>query len=55
MLEAPTRERLITEAMRLFGEHGYRGTSVAQIEGEAYLAEWTTMLTHRINALREGL
>ena len=38
MPEAPTRERLVTEAMRLFGEQGYQGTSVAQIEAAAGLA-----------------
>src|ERR1700710_1980776 len=38
MPEAPTRERLVTEAMRLFGEQGYKATSVAQIEAAAGLA-----------------
>jgi AcrR family transcriptional regulator len=33
----PTRERIVEEAMRLFGEHGYRGTSVATIEAAAGL------------------
>ncbi|MBX9639139.1 MAG: TetR family transcriptional regulator, partial [Mycobacteriaceae bacterium] len=32
MREASTRDRLVTEAMRLFGEQGYSATSVAQIE-----------------------
>lgn len=32
-----TRERIIDEAMRLFGENGYKGTSVAQIERAAGL------------------
>jgi AcrR family transcriptional regulator len=34
---SPTRERIIDEAMRLFGENGYEGTSVAQIEKAAGL------------------
>ena len=38
MQAAPTRERLVTEAMRLFGEQGYQATSVAQIEAAAGLA-----------------
>jgi Bacterial regulatory proteins, tetR family len=38
MPEAPTRERLVTEAMRLFGEQAYQATSVAQIEAAADLA-----------------
>lgn len=33
-----TRERLVTEAMRLFGEHGYAGTSVGDIEAAAGLS-----------------
>jgi AcrR family transcriptional regulator len=33
-----TRERLVSAAVRLFGEHGYAGTTVGQIESEAGLA-----------------
>lgn len=33
-----TRERIITEALRLFAERGYTGTSVAAIEKEAGLS-----------------
>ena len=33
----PTRQRVLTEAMRLFGEQGYSATSVAQIEAAAGL------------------
>ena len=29
----PTRERLVEAAMQLFGEQGYKETTVAQIEG----------------------
>lgn len=37
MGEISTKERLVTEAMRLFGEQGYKATSVAQIEKAAGL------------------
>jgi AcrR family transcriptional regulator len=33
-----TRERIVTEAMRLFAERGYRGTTVWDIEEAAGLA-----------------
>src|SRR5690606_28173375 len=33
-----TRSRLIAESMRLFGERGYSGTSVSQIEAAAGLS-----------------
>ena len=35
---APTRERLVTEAMRLFSTKGFEATSVSQIEAAAGLA-----------------
>ena len=35
---APTRERLVTEAMRLFSAKGFEATSVSQIEAAAGLA-----------------
>ena len=31
MPAAPTKDRLVTEAMRLFGEQGYQATSITQI------------------------
>jgi AcrR family transcriptional regulator len=34
----PTRQRIITEAMRLFGEQGYAATTIAQIEAAAGLS-----------------
>ncbi|HUB36039.1 MAG TPA: TetR family transcriptional regulator [Solirubrobacteraceae bacterium] len=34
---APTRERIVDEAMRLFSEHGYAATSIAKIEAAAGL------------------
>ncbi|MGX9790564.1 TetR/AcrR family transcriptional regulator [Mycobacterium sp. MMS18-G62] len=55
MLQAPTRERLITEAMRLFGEQGYRGTSVAQIEAAAGLAPGSGALYHHFKSKEELL
>lgn len=37
-MTAPTRDRLLTEAMRLFGDKGFEATSVSQIESAAGLA-----------------
>lgn len=34
----PTRDRIIDEAMRLFGERGYAGTTIADIEAASGLA-----------------
>ncbi|MFG2005247.1 TetR/AcrR family transcriptional regulator [Spirillospora sp. NPDC048911] len=42
----PTRERIIDSAMWLFGENGYRGTSVAQIEKAAGLTPGAGGLYH---------
>lgn len=50
MREAPTRERLVTEAMRLFGEQGYQATSVAQIEAAAGLAPGSGALYHHFKS-----
>ena len=36
-MSASTRDRILTEAMRLFGENGFAGTSIAQIEAAAGL------------------
>jgi AcrR family transcriptional regulator len=36
--ERPTRDRIVDEAMRLFGERGYAATTVADIESAAGLA-----------------
>ena len=51
----PTRERLVTEAMRLFGEQGYQGTSVAQIEEAAGLAPGSGALYHHFKSKEELL
>jgi AcrR family transcriptional regulator len=37
MVETSTKERLVTEAMRLFSERGYQATSITQIEKAAGL------------------
>jgi AcrR family transcriptional regulator len=55
MAEAPTKERLITEAMRLFCEQGYQGTSVAQIEEAAGLAPGSGALYHHFKSKDELL
>jgi AcrR family transcriptional regulator len=55
MPEAPTRERLVTEAMRLFGEQGYQGTSVAQIEAAAGLTPGSGALYHHFKSKEELL
>lgn len=43
---APTRERLVTCAMRLFSTHGYEATSVSRIEAAAGLAVGSGALYH---------
>ena len=50
MAEVSTRERLVTEAMRLFSEQGYRATSVAQIEAAAGLAAGSGALYHHFKS-----
>lgn len=50
MPETSTRERLITEAMRLFSEQGYRATSVAQIESAVGLAPGSGALYHHFKS-----
>ncbi|MFW0783092.1 helix-turn-helix domain-containing protein [Gordonia sp. CPCC 206044] len=49
-MTAATRDRLIDEAMRLFGEQGYRATSVAQIEAAAGLAPGAGGLYHHFRS-----
>jgi AcrR family transcriptional regulator len=46
----PTRERLVTEGMRLFSEQGYQETSVAQIEAAAGLAPGSGALYHHFKS-----
>jgi len=45
-----TRDRIITEAMRLFGEHGYRGTTITQIEAAAGLTPGAGGLYRHFNS-----
>jgi AcrR family transcriptional regulator len=50
MPSAPTRDRLVTEAMRLFGEQGYQATTVTQIEAAAGLAPGSGALYHHFKS-----
>jgi AcrR family transcriptional regulator len=43
---ASTKDRLVTEAMRLFGEQGYQATKITQIEAAAGLAPGSGALYH---------
>lgn len=47
---APTRERLVSEAMRLFSANGYEATSVSQIEAAAGLAAGSGALYHHFKS-----
>lgn len=46
----PTRERLVTEAMRLFSTHGYQATSISQIECAAGLTPGSGALYHHFKS-----
>jgi AcrR family transcriptional regulator len=50
MASTPTRDRLVTEAMRLFGEQGYQATSITQIEAAAGLAPGSGALYHHFKS-----
>ncbi|CAJ1508051.1 TetR/AcrR family transcriptional regulator [[Mycobacterium] holstebronense] len=50
MAATMTRERLVSEAMRLFSQQGYRATSVAQIEAAAGLAPGSGALYHHFKS-----
>ena len=56
---APTRERLVSEAMRLFSSKGFEATSVSQIEAAAGLAPGSGALYHHFKSkealLNEGI
>jgi AcrR family transcriptional regulator len=54
-LSSPTRDRIVDQAMRLFGEQGYRGTSVAQIEAVAGLTPGAGGLYHHFSSKKEVL
>lgn len=49
-MTASTRDRLVDEAMKLFGEQGYRATSVVQIEAAAGLAPGAGGLYHHFRS-----
>lgn len=46
----PTRDRILDAAMRLFGENGFKGTSVAQIERAAGLTPGAGGLYHHFRS-----
>src|SRR5690242_9251138 len=50
-----TRDRIIEEAMRLFGEQGFKGASVAQIEAAAGLSPGAGGLYHHFRSKEEVL
>jgi AcrR family transcriptional regulator len=50
MPAAPTRDRLVIEAMRLFGEQGYQATSITQIEAAAGLRPGSGALYHHFKS-----
>lgn len=45
-MSSTTRERIVDEAMRLFSQHGYKGTSIAKIEAAAGLSPGAGGLYH---------
>lgn len=51
----PTRDRIIDAAMTLFGDNGFRGTSVAQIEAAAGLTPGAGGLYHHFKSKEEVL
>ena len=58
-VSTPTRERIVIEAMRLFAQRGFRGTSVSQIEAAAGLSPGSGGLYHHFSSkdavLAEGV
>jgi AcrR family transcriptional regulator len=50
-----TRDRIVDEAMRLFGDHGYKGTTIAQIEAAAGLTPGAGGLYHHFKTKEEVL
>jgi len=49
-MSTTTRERIIDEAMRLFSQHGYAGTSIAKIEAAAGLTPGAGGLYHHFDS-----
>ena len=54
-MSTPTRDRIVDEAMRLFGEVGYKGASVASIEAAAGLQPGSGGLYHHFSSKEEVL
>lgn len=49
-MSSTTRDRIIDEAMRLFSQHGYKGTSIARIEAAAGLTPGAGGLYHHFKS-----
>lgn len=49
-MSSATRERIVDEAMRLFSQHGYAGTSIAKIEAAAGLTPGAGGLYHHFSS-----
>ncbi len=49
-MSSTTRERIVDEAMRLFSEHGYSGTSIAKIEAAAGLTPGAGGIYHHFKS-----
>jgi AcrR family transcriptional regulator len=49
-MSSTTRDRIVDEAMRLFSQHGYKGTSIAKIEAAAGLTPGAGGLYHHFDS-----
>jgi len=49
-MSSATRDRILDEAMRLFGEHGYRGTTITKIEAAAGLTPGAGGIYHHFKS-----
>ncbi len=49
-MSSTTRDRIVDEAMRLFSQHGYTGTSIAKIEAAAGLTPGAGGLYHHFHS-----
>lgn len=49
-MSSTTRERIVDEAMRLFSQHGYKGTSITKIEAAAGLSPGAGGLYHHFKS-----
>lgn len=55
MRETPTRERIVSGALRLFAERGFKGTSIAEIEAAAGLSPGSGSLYAHFRSKEEVL